>query len=104
MKKRKKLTRFKKKIMRRVLYYDEQWDGLSDSEKGIGVLPMCRRAVRRESFRDGAEWMLGEVVHLLRQKKYKCDKLIRDAKEDKGKSIPIFASAVYSRIIKELEL
>lgn len=63
---------------------------------------MLDRVDRREGFRDGAEWMLNEFVHLMRQKKYKCDKLIRESATMEEKSVPLFAAAIYSHIIKEL--
>lgn len=92
-----KQPKFKKKINRRVGYYDSLWD-----RQEVRLSGLCDRALRSRGFQDGAEWMLEEVVHLLRQKKYKCDKLVREAKDDREKSVPIFASAVYSKIIKEL--
>ena len=64
---------------------------------------MCSRAYRREGFVDGAEWMLGAMLHLLRQRKYKCDKLIRESTPKDEKFLPTFAAAIYSRIIKELK-
>ena len=63
---------------------------------------MCSRAYRREGFRDGAEWMLKEIIHLLRQKKHKCDKLRREGATTVEKTMPTFAAALYSRIIKDL--
>ena len=47
--------------------------------------------------------MLNEVLHYLRKKKYVCDKLRREGNTDAEKNVPTFASAVYSRIIKDLE-
>ena len=63
---------------------------------------MCSRAYRREGFRDGAEWMLKEITHLMRQKKHKCDKLRRVGVTTTEKTIPTFAAALYSRIINDL--
>jgi len=63
---------------------------------------MCNRAYRREGFRDGAEWMLNEFIHLMRQKKHKCDKLRREGATTTEKTMPTFAAALYSRIIKDL--
>ena len=96
------MKKWQKKINRRVNHYDNGWDAHVSECRRRGVSMMCNRAYRREGFRDGAEWMLSEVVHLLRQKKYKSEKFIRDIEKDEEKTILIFAAAVYSRIIKDL--
>lgn len=96
------MKKWKKKINRRVLYYDEGWDKHVASCREQGLPLMCGRAYRRVGFNDGAEWMLGEVVHMLRQKKFKCDKLRREGKTAAEKTVPTFAASLYSRIIKDL--
>jgi hypothetical protein len=96
------MKKWRKKINRRVNYYDRSWDvDVAECQKSEWPM-LVRRAYRMEGFRNGAEWMLKEIIHLLRQKKYKTEKFIRDIEEDKDKTILIFAAAVYSRIIKDL--
>lgn len=96
------MKKWQKKINRRVNHYDSGWDAHVSECRRKGVTMMCNRAYRREGFRDGAEWMLNEFIHLMRQKKYKCDKLIREGATTAEKKIPILAAALYSRIIKDL--
>ena len=96
------MKKWQKKINRRVNYYDRSWD-VDVAECQRSKWPMLvRRAYRNVGFRDGAEWMLKEVIHLLRQKKYKCDKMIREGITTTEKTMPTFAAALYSRIIKDL--
>lgn len=96
------MKKWKNKIIRRTRYYDKGWDAEVAECQRNGVPLMCKRAYRSDGFSDGAEWMLDEVLHLLRQKKYKCDKLIRESAPKDEKFLPIFAATIYSRIIKEL--
>ena len=96
------MKKWQKKINRRVNHYDSGWDAHVSECRRNGVTKMCDRAYRREGFSDGAEWMLNEFIHLMRQKKYKCDKLIREGATTAEKKMPIFAAALYSRIIKDL--
>ncbi len=96
------MKKWKKKIYRRANHYDSGWDAHVAECRRQGVPMMCNRAYRREGFSDGAEWMLKEITHLMRQKKYKCDKLRREGATTAEKTIPTFAAALYSRIIKDL--
>lgn len=96
------MKKWQKKINRRVKHYDKGWDAEMEERERLGAPLMCRRAYRREGFRDGAEWMLEEILHLLRQRKYKCDKMIREGVTTAEKRVPIFVASLYSRIIKEL--
>ena len=96
------MKKWKTKINRRVNYFDESWDLHVLECQRLQVPLMCNRAYRREGYRQGAEWMLGEIVHLLRKKKYMCDKMRREGATEAEKTVPSFASALYSRIIKDL--
>ena len=96
------MKKWKGEIDRRVNHYDSGWDAHVAECRRLGVPMMCDRAYRREGFRDGAEWMLNEFIHLMRQKKHKCDKLIRESATTAEKTMPTFAAALYSRIIKDL--
>ena len=90
-------SRKRLKIMHAMWKYDSQW------EQVVSKSPrLCDRRLRSLGFEDGAEWMLNEVLHHLRKKKYVCDKLRREGNTDAEKTMPTFASAVYSRIIKDL--
>jgi hypothetical protein len=46
--------------------------------------------------------MLKEIIHMMRQKKRKCDKMRREGATTAEKTMPTFAAALYSRIIKDL--
>lgn len=94
------MKKWQKKIYRRAQYYDDGWDKHVAEQHGQPL--MCERAYRYVGFADGAEWMLGAIVHMLRQKKYKCDKLRREGKTEADKTVPTFAASLYSRIIKDL--
>ena len=96
------MKKWQKKIYRRVNHYDSGWAAHVAECRRHGVPMMCSRAYRREGFREGAEWMLNEFTHLMRQKKHKCDKLIRESATTAEKTMPNFAAALYSRIIKDL--
>lgn len=96
------MKKWKNKIIRRTRYYDKGWDAEVAECQRFGVPLMCKRAYRSEGFRKGAEWMLEEVLHLLRQKKYKCDAAIRESATMEEKFVPIFVASVYSHVIKEL--
>jgi hypothetical protein len=96
------MKKWQKKINRRVNYYDRSW---------VADVPECKRsewpmlsirAYRNDGFRDGAEWMLKEIIHLMRQKKHRCDKMRRKGATTAEKTMPTFAASVYSRIIKDL--
>lgn len=94
------MAKWQKKINRRVTHYDNGWDAHVEECRRLDVPMMCGRAYRCEGFREGAEWMLSEIIHLMRQKKYKCDKLRRESMEDK--TVPTLIGTVYSRIIRDL--
>ena len=96
------MKKWQKKINRRVNHYDSGWDSHVAECRRQGVPIMCSRAYRSEGFRDGAEWMLNEIIHLLRQKKYRCDKLRREGATMAEKAMPTLASVLYSRVIKDL--
>lgn len=96
------MKKWQKKINRRVGHYDKVWYAEVEESHRLKVPTMCSRAYRREGFYDGAEWMLKEIIHLLRQKKHKCDKLRREGATTAEKTMPTFAAALYSRIIKDL--
>ena len=96
------MKKWQKKIYRRANHYDKGLDADVELRQKLGVSMMCGRAYRRDGFFAGAEWMLKEITHLMRQKKYKCDKLIREGATTAEKKMPIFAAALYSRIIKDL--
>ena len=96
------MKKWQKKINRRVTYYDRSWY-VDVAECQRSEWPMLvRRAYRNQGFREGAEWMLKEIIHLMRQKKHKCDKMRRDGATTAEKTVPTFAASVYSRIIKDL--
>jgi hypothetical protein len=96
------MKKWRKKINRRVNYYDRSWDvDVAECQKSEWPM-LVRRAYRMEGFRNGAEWMLKEIIHLMRQKKHKCDKLRREGVTTAEKTMPTFAAALYSRIIKDL--
>ena len=97
------MKKWQKKINRRVNYYDRSW--VADvAECKRSEWPMLSiRAYRNDGFRDGAEWMLKEIIHLMRQKKHKCDKLTREcATREKDTVLTIFTATIYSQIIKDL--
>ena len=96
------MKKWQKKIYRRANHYDSGWDAHVAECRRHGVPMMCSRAYRREGFREGAEWMLNEFIHLMRQKKHKCDKLLRDGTTTAEKAVPAIAASLYSRIIKDL--
>ena len=96
------MKKWQKKINRRVNHYDSGWDAHVAECRRLGVPMMCDRAYRNDGFRDGAEWMLKEIIHLMRQKKHKCDKMRREGVTTAEKTMPTFAASVYSRIIKDL--
>ena len=85
------------KIRHAMTRYDSQWEQvISESPR------LCNRRLRSLGFEDGAEWMLNEVLHHLRKKKYVCDKIRREGKTDAEKNVPTFVSAIYSYLIKDL--
>ena len=96
------MKKWQKKINRRVNYYDRSW--VADvAECKRSEWPMLSiRAYRNDGFRNGAEWMLKEIIHLMRQKKHGCDKMRRNGATTEEKTVPTFAAALYSRIIKDL--
>jgi hypothetical protein len=96
------MKKWQKKINRRVNYYDRSW--VADvAECKRSEWPMLSiRAYRNDGFRNGAEWMLKEIIHLMRQKKHKCDKMRREGATTAEKTVPTVAAALYSRIIKDL--
>lgn len=96
------MKKWQNKINRRVNHYDNEWDAEVAEYKRLKLPMMCHRAYRREGFRKGAEWMLNEITHLMRQKKHKCDKLRREGATTAEKTVPTFAASIYSRIIKDL--
>ncbi len=87
-------SRKRLKIMNAMRRYDSQWEQVASQSPSL-----CARRHRSLGFEDGAEWMLNEVLHHLRKKKYVCDKLRRESAE---KTVTAFVSSVYSRIIKDL--
>ena len=95
------MKKWQKKINRRVAHYDSGWDAEVAECRRLDVPMMCNRSYRREGFREGAEWMLSEIIHLMRQKKYKCDELRRESSMA-DKTVPTLIGTVYSRIIKDL--
>ena len=90
-------SRKRLKIRHAMSRYDSQW------EQVVSQSPrLCDRRLRSLGFEDGAVWMLNEVLHHLRKKKYVCDKIRREGKTDAEKNVPTFVSAVYSYLIKDL--
>jgi hypothetical protein len=90
-------SRKRLKIRHAMCRYDSQW------EQVVSQSPrLCDRRLRSLGFEDGAEWMLNEVLHHLRKKKYVCDKIRRDGNTDAEQNVPAFVSSVYSHLIKDL--
>ena len=96
------MKKWQKKIKRLAGHYDKAWYAEVEESQRLKVPMMCSRAYRREGFCDGAEWMLSEIIHMMRQKKYKCDKMRREGSTTAEKTLPTFAASLYSLIIKDL--
>lgn len=95
------MDKWQKKIDRLLLYYDSTWDQVVEYHQQLGSPMPCSRAFRWMGYEDGAKRMHKEILHLIRSKKYKVDKMIREGKHD-HKAPLCFASALYKKLIEDL--
>lgn len=95
------MNKWQKKIDTLSLHYDKTWEQVVEYHQQLGSPMPCARALRRYAYHDGAARMRMEILHLIRSKKYKVDKMIREEK-DEHKAPLHFVAAVYNHLIKEL--
>lgn len=95
------MNKWQKKIDALSLHYDRTWDRVVEYHEQLGSPMPCARALRRYAYHDGAARMRMEILHLVRSKKYKVDKMIREGSHD-HKAPLCFASALYKKLIEDL--
>lgn len=76
------MNKWEKKIDYLSFYYDQTWDQVVEYHQQLGTPMPCERVLRRQAYRDGAERMRKEILHLLRSKKYRVEKLKRIVQEE----------------------